>query len=106
MAMDVVQVHDIRPDPFQFRDHILGRLPGMKAIVSRYFGFQCLKLDVAVACTGDTQRVAVASAAEDIVFDICGSQKLADADAYLACAANATGGIDLNYFHPIVSQKK
>ena len=34
MTMDVVQVHDIRPDPFQFRNHLLGCLPGMKAIVT------------------------------------------------------------------------
>ena len=35
VPVDVVQVHDIRPDPFQFRNHLSGRLPGMKAIVTR-----------------------------------------------------------------------
>ena len=107
MAMEIMQVHHIGPDPLQMADHPLGRAPGIEAIVSQDPGAQRLEPDIAVIGTGDPQGIAVRPAAEqNMVFDALCPQQRADARADLSGTANAAGGIDLYDLHPIPSQKK
>jgi hypothetical protein len=106
MTVDIVQMHNIRPEPLQFPNHLPGSFLGIEPIITQHFGFQRLQLDIFGIRTGNSQGIPIGPAAEDMVFDIFGSQNAADANTYLPSAADATGGIDLNYLHPTFSQKK
>ena len=64
------------------------------------------ELMIKESCLCFARLMPIASAAENIVFYIFRSHHLTDPHADFSGAADAAGGIDLNYFHPTFSQKK
>jgi hypothetical protein len=106
MTVDVVKVHDIGAEPFQFRDDPPGSLPGVEAIIAQHLRFECLEPDISALSTGNPQGIPIGPAAKDMVFHISFGQDPADSNTDFAGAADAAGGIDLNDFHPTFSQKK
>jgi hypothetical protein len=103
MTMDIMQMHNVRLDVLQLGDQLPGGQFGIKSIVSQDPGLQRLKFDISAARAGDSGRKSVCFAAEDIVFNILCIHELTDANADLACTANAAGGIHLYDLHSVLS---